>query len=71
MKHGKVESLGDRWANLERQLKDEGAAIAKLREQLKQHEDCEAEENKVRERPDGPRQRHWAVATSWAAAILW
>lgn len=40
MKHDKAKSLGDRWANMERrQLMEEEAPVAKLKEQLKQRED--------------------------------
>lgn len=39
MNHGKLKSLGDKWSNMERRLKDEQATMTKLKDQLKQHEE--------------------------------
>lgn len=40
VKHDKVKLLGDRWENMDRKLNEEESTVAKLKDQLKAHEEA-------------------------------
>lgn len=67
LNHNKVKSRGGRWANMERQLKEEEATVAKLKEQFKQHEDSAKERRRSCWRPAPSSTRRWGPSTRLAS----